>query len=107
MNKIREFYDDQEDVGIRSLALTVDGKRLAAGNSAGTCFIWETPGSTAEFTPMQELEAHHDQYILKCRFSPDAQLLSTCSSDRSAKIWKVEKVETEDDDGEDQIVDLY
>ena len=34
MNKIREFYDDQEDVGIRSLALTVDGKRLAAGSAS-------------------------------------------------------------------------
>ena len=45
-------------------------------------------GSTEEFNPMQEIEAHPDQYILKCKISQNKEFLATCSSDKSCKIWK-------------------
>lgn len=41
-----------------------------------------------DFNPMQEKEAHQDNYILKVKLSQNKEFLATCSSDRSCKIWK-------------------
>ena len=72
-----------------------DASKLIAGNSAGICYIWSSQNGE-EFTPQQELEAHRDQYILKCQLNKDGTLLATCSSDRSCKIWRL----NEDDEYE-------
>ena len=61
---------------------------MVAANSIGQCFIWKFNEEESEYEPIQELEAHEDQYILRVKFSSDCSLLATCSSDRSAKVWK-------------------
>ena len=50
---------------------------------------------------MQIIEAHKDNYILKCQFSFDDVYLATCSSDRTCKIFRLETVESyeQDEDG--------
>ena len=51
--------------------------------------------------PMQIIEAHPENYILKCQFSSDDQFLATCSSDRTCKVFKLEQIESYemDEDG--------
>ncbi len=53
----------------------------------GNCFLWEQQDS--EYVPMQIIEAHPDNYILKCQFSADDMFLATCSSDRTCKVYKL------------------
>lgn len=77
--------------------ISSDASKLIAGNSAGICYIWTSANQGEEFVPQQELEAHHEQYILKCVLSPDGKYLATCSSDRSCKIWKLLEEEDEFD----------
>ena len=53
-----------------------------------------TPTSSEIFS--QVIEAAHEDgsghtYILKCCISPDAQLLVTTSSDKTAKIWSINR----------------
>ena len=38
---------------------------------------------------MQILNAHENNYVLKCQFSADDQYLATCSSDRTCVVWKL------------------
>lgn len=45
-------------------------------------------GVMNDFMAIQEMEAHQDQYILKLKLSSSKELLATCSSDRSCKIWR-------------------
>lgn len=39
-DEARELFIDDEKVGIRSVSVSKDGKRLVASNSIGQCFIW-------------------------------------------------------------------
>ena len=91
MGQVRELFDDQDGIGIRTLCLAEDGSRLVMGNSAGFVFVWKR--QKEEFLPSHQIEAHLDQYVLKCQLSKDSKLLATCSSDRSCRIWKIEKAE--------------
>jgi target of rapamycin complex subunit LST8 len=45
-------------------------------------------GKTEDFKPMDTMEAHPNNYILKCKLSLNKRYLATCSSDRSCKIWQ-------------------
>lgn len=60
----KELYVDSEENPFRSIAITRTGKKLVAGNNVGNCFIWEQQES--EYVPMQIIEAHFENYILKC-----------------------------------------
>ena len=85
---------DQDDVGIRSIVIASDASKLVAGNSQGDVYICSSANAGEDFTLLQEIEAHPEQYILKCTLNKDATLLATCSSDRTCKIWRL----NEDDD---------
>ena len=50
---------------------------------------------------MQELIAHENNYILRCRFSQDSSLLATCSSDKTCTIWEMTKTSIKPEEGED------
>jgi hypothetical protein len=70
------------DADINCLALSPDGKLLAAGASNKTIRIWDFSSGAQ----LQVLNGHADE-VLKVAFSPDGQLLASGSSDRNAKIW--------------------
>lgn len=89
-NKARELYAEEDEIPISSLAVSKDAKRLVAGTSMGTCFIWKSDNNGEDYEPMQELIAHENNYVLKCQFSLNGQLLATCSSDKTCVIWELE-----------------
>ena len=70
-NNARELYADIDEVPISAVAVDKDAKRLVAGTSNGTCFIWRSDNSE-DYEPMQELIAHENNYVLKCQFSLDS-----------------------------------
>lgn len=77
------------NVSIRSLSIAADATMLVAANDKGHCFAWNIDKTIGE-EPAHRFEAHNS-YILKCKLSPNARLLATCSSDCTVKIWNVEK----------------
>lgn len=92
----KELYVDSEEIPFRSIAITRTAKKLVAGNNVGNCFLWEQ--QDGEYVPMQIIEAHPDNYILKCQFSADDMYLATCSSDRTCKVFKLEVMQRVDPD---------
>ena len=41
-NTTRDLFEDQEEIGIRSLCIANNSSKLVAGNSAGICYIWNS-----------------------------------------------------------------
>jgi hypothetical protein len=79
---VRELV--QADDEILCLALSKDGKRLAAGGSQDrTVRVWD---AAADFKLEQSIENHAD-WIFGVAFSPDGKHLLTCSRDKTAKVW--------------------
>jgi len=97
------LYVDSDDTPFRSVAITKTAKKIVAGNNNGFCFLWEQ--QDGEFVPMQIIEAHPENYILKCQFSADDQYFATCSSDRTCKVYKLELIERINADDEAQETD--
>jgi WD40 repeat protein len=74
------------DDAILALALSPDGKKLAAGGCDRLVRIWDlSPGydkAKAE-TPIE----NHADWVFGVAFSPDGKYLLTASRDKHAKIW--------------------
>jgi len=87
-NNARELYAEDDEVPISAVAISKDAKRLVAGTSNGTCFIWRSENGE-DYEPMQELIAHENNYVLKCQFSLDSKFLATCSSDKTCVVWEL------------------
>ncbi len=66
------------------LAVSPDGKLLAAGGADAVARVW----SIEEKKLVATLEEHTD-WILGVSFSRDGKLLATTSADRNARIWDV------------------
>lgn len=73
---------------VRSLALSPDGKLLAAGHCAtgnpGTVRLWDI----AKGTEIRALKGHESD-ITGVAFSPDGKLLVSSSFDQTVRIWRV------------------
>jgi hypothetical protein len=84
---------DTDDV-VYCLAVSPNGKRLAAGNSADrTVNVWDlSPGYTAAKLD-QSIENHAD-WVLGVAFSPDSKHLLTCGRDKTAKVWDLASKES-------------
>uniref|UniRef100_A0A6B2LB49 Uncharacterized protein n=1 Tax=Arcella intermedia TaxID=1963864 RepID=A0A6B2LB49_9EUKA len=81
-----------DDHTIRSLSVSPDGTLLVAGDDSGHLYVCPVPDNTAAFIRsdnVREIGAH-ENYILKCRFSPDGTKLATSSSDSTTKIWNID-----------------
>lgn len=92
---VQEMVIDKqvEKVGVRSLRVSSDGKRLAAGDRSGNLRVYEM----ASFEQELFMEAH-DAEILSIDFSPCADisgkqspLLATASRDRLIHIFDVKR----------------
>ncbi|MCK6530617.1 hypothetical protein L6R50_24675 [Myxococcota bacterium] len=68
--------------GIRDVALSPDGRILAAGGLDGVARIWSVEGGAL----LAELHGHGDR-IARVEFGPDGSWLATGSWDRSARRW--------------------
>jgi G protein beta subunit-like protein len=79
---------DTSEVAIRSIHVAPDGSQLVAANNKGLCFIWNLgPDDTSKIEDRTRLQAHKS-YILKALYSPDANILATCSADKTVKLWR-------------------
>ncbi len=82
---IRQLLDTDDMV--YCLAISADGKKLAAGNSADrTVNVWDLAPGYAAAKIEQSFENHAD-WVLGIAFTPDAKHLLTCGRDKTAKVW--------------------
>lgn len=81
-NEIQAFKEPREVV--YSLALSPDGKLLAAGGAEPVARVW----SVNEKKLVATIEGHRG-WVLGVAFSRDGKLLATASADSSAGIWDV------------------
>ena len=74
------------DDSVLCLAVSADGKKLAAGGCDRTVRVWDIAGGVANAKLEQAIENHAD-WVLGVAFSPDGKHLLTCSRDKTAKVW--------------------
>lgn len=72
------------DVGGAAVALSPDGRYLAAGGSDGFISVWETAGGDQ---PLVRIHAH-DGGFTKLSFSPSGQFLASAGGHHVMKVWK-------------------
>ncbi len=65
-----------------SIALSADGRYVAAGTSGGEVCLW----NVADRTSLLVLQAHTG--ITRVALSGDGRLLASCSTDGSVKLWE-------------------
>ena len=76
----------QKDKTFTSLALSVDGRFLAAGDRAGTLYVWDV----RKWEKVWECAAH-TQGISALWLSANGDTLATASLDFTMKLWDVNK----------------
>ncbi|KAJ2159967.1 TOR complex subunit lst8 [Coemansia sp. RSA 552] len=86
----------QPDVAVRSVAVSPNGQLVVAGNNLGQVFVYrliiDSPPQASRSVELElyiNFEAHYDERITRVLFSSNGQLLATCSSDRTAKLWRL------------------
>ena len=72
------------NVSLHSLDIAVDGSVGAVVNNSGNAYFWNPNEPEVCF---EKLEAHKGQYVLKCRISPDKNMMATTSADHTVKLW--------------------
>jgi WD40 repeat protein len=80
------------DDSVLCLALSLDGKRLAAGGCDRLAHVWDISGGITAAKVEQTVETHAD-WVLGVAFSPDGKRLLTASRDKTAKVWDLAKKE--------------
>jgi Planctomycete cytochrome C/WD domain, G-beta repeat len=74
------------DDSVLALALSLDGKQLAAGGCDRIVRVWDVSAGWAAARLEQSI-ANHADWVCGLAFSPDGKYLLTASRDTSAKIW--------------------
>ncbi|KAJ1736817.1 TOR complex subunit lst8 [Coemansia sp. BCRC 34490] len=84
------------DVAVRSVAISPNGQLVVAGNNHGQLFVYRLiidnspqAGRTVELEPYINFDAHEGHRITRVLFSSNGFYLATCSSDHTAKLWRL------------------
>jgi WD40 repeat protein len=80
----KQLLDADDEV--LCLALSPDGKRLAAGGCDRMVHVWDLGGGYAKARLEQSIENHAD-WVFGVSFAPDGKHLLTGSRDKTAKVW--------------------
>jgi Planctomycete cytochrome C/WD domain, G-beta repeat len=81
------------DDSVLCLALSADGTKLAAGGCDRLVRVWDlTPGYAA--AKLEQTIENHADWVFGIVFGPDGKTLLTCSRDKTAKVWDLEKKES-------------
>jgi hypothetical protein len=83
---------DTDDV-LLCLAISADGKKIAAGGCDRLVNVWDLSGGYARAKLMQTIENHAD-WVLGLAFSPSGKQLLTSSRDKTAKVWDLSSRES-------------
>jgi WD40 repeat protein len=67
---------------VLSLALSADGKLLAAGAADGAAYVW-----SLESKQLVATLTEHGDWVLGVAFSPDGKFLATAGADKSVRLW--------------------
>src|SRR6266511_1468886 len=81
------FADLQEPV--LGLALSSDGRRLAAGGEGGLTIVWDVASRRNVF----ERRGHGATQIYTVALSPDGGMLATGGGDAATRLWKTDSGE--------------
>eukprot|EP00605_Chrysophyceae_sp_TOSAG23-4_P003026 GSChrysophyteH1.ASY1.ANO1.3331.1 assembled CDS len=73
---------------VNTVTISPNETELISGDQHGNIKIWDLRQDLCreEFQPIADFQAH-DEYLLKCVVSPDANTLATTSSDKTIKLW--------------------
>lgn len=83
---------DSEDE-ILGLAVSADGKKVAAGGCDRIVQVWDISGGIDKAKNVASIENHAD-WVFGVAFSPDGKLLYTASRDKTAKVWDLNAKES-------------
>jgi WD40 repeat protein len=74
------------DDSVLCLAVSPDGKKLAAGGCDRIVRVWDIGGGVLNAKLEQSIENHAD-WVLGVAFAPDGKHLLSASRDKTAKVW--------------------
>jgi WD40 repeat protein/mono/diheme cytochrome c family protein len=74
------------DDEILCLAVSADGKKLAAGGCDRLVHVWDISAGITAAKLEQSIENHAD-WVFSVAFTPDGKHLLTSSRDKTAKVW--------------------
>ncbi|KAF8822788.1 WD domain, G-beta repeat-containing protein [Cardiosporidium cionae] len=86
-NKISQRISPERGISIKTVAVSPDAATVAAACNSGTLHML-TCKNDGIMEPSKKVIAHNGQYVLSCRFSPQAQYLATTSSNGTCNVWK-------------------
>ncbi len=81
---VKELADT--DDAILCIAISADGKRLAAGGCDRLVRVWDISAGINDAKLEQTCENHAD-WVLGIALAPDGKHMLTCSRDKTAKVW--------------------
>jgi len=82
--EVTATLDEPSEV-VYCLALSPDGKMLAAGGADNRAHVW----NVADNKLLKTIDVHNG-WVLDVAFSPDGKMLVTAGADRTAIVWKIE-----------------
>lgn len=83
----------ESDDEVLALAISADGKKLAAAGCDRIVTVWDLAGGYDKAKVEQTFENHAD-WVFSLAFSPDGKRLLTSSRDKTAKVWNLETKES-------------
>lgn len=78
----------ETDDEVQCLALSADGKKLAAGGCDRMIHLWDITQGVAKAKLEQSIENHAD-WVFGIAFSADGKRLASASRDKTAKVWDI------------------
>jgi WD40 repeat protein len=88
---VKHLHD--ADDSVLCLALSADGKKLAAGGCDRTIRVWDISGGVKDAKLEQTVENHAD-WVLGVTFTSDGKYLLSGSRDKTAKVWDLKAKES-------------
>src|SRR5262249_47553161 len=92
-NKVMLAELVETEDSVLCLALTADGKKLAAGGCDRLVRGWDLTPGYAKAKLEQTIENHAD-WVFGVAFTPDGKRLLTASRDKTAKVWDLDAKES-------------